>query len=118
MKIVNRKTFLELPSGIVYSRYQSLGSLSSLEVKESSGGVLGNDWVYTNLISSVECNDSGEFSEIMMAAEESGSEFKLDVECGERDGFFEEDELFAVYDRDDLAKLHKRISTVLKNYPE
>lgn len=114
LRIVNRDQFLKLPNGVVYSRYQSLSMFSGLEVKEET---LTNDWVYTSLMEFVDAHDSGEMADIMIKAEEEGTEFRLDVECGQRDGFFEGEEYFAIYDKEDILKLFERMKSVVESYP-
>jgi hypothetical protein len=111
--IVDRKTFLALPNGIVYSHYKSLGMIEGLCQKTETWT---HDWIYQDLIDSVESKDSGEFVDIMFAAEKGGS-FKMDLNCEERDGSFDELERFAIYNKEDLEQLVAELAEVLKNYP-
>jgi hypothetical protein len=113
MRIVNRTDFLSLPSGIIYSKYQQLGIIEGLYEK---GDTWSDDWIYQSLLDSVDCNDSDEFANIMFAAEE-GSEFKMDLNCGERDGVFDDNDKFVVYDKKDLDKLVVRLIGSFNKYP-
>jgi hypothetical protein len=69
------------------------------------GDTWTNDWLYQDLLFEVEGNDSGEVHETLCAAEEKGTSFKLDLNCGSRDGCFESDQLFMVYERSDVEAL-------------
>lgn len=113
MKIVNRVAFLALPDNTVYSSYQSLGMIEGLYIKEKT---LQDDWLYQDLIDSVEAEDSDKFIDLMFAAEK-GAHFTLDLECLDRDGSFEEAALFVIYDIEDLKKLVHALTQVLSTYP-
>jgi hypothetical protein len=39
------------------------------------------------------------------------TEFKFDIDETQRDGLFEEDELFAIYDNEDILKLINKLKT-------
>lgn len=114
MKIVNRKQFLSLPDGIIYSQYESLGMIKGLYQKHKS---YSNDWIYQDLLGNVDAEDSGEFADIMFNAEQGGK-FTIDLDCVERDGGFEESNMFVIYDKEDLNKLVVHLSETLINYPE
>lgn len=114
MHIVDRKTFLALPNGIIYSHYESLGTITGLCQKTETRN---NDWYCQDLIDSVDANDSNEFFDIMLAAEQGGS-FKMDLNCEERDGSFDELERFVIYNKEDLEQLVGELTEITKNYPE
>lgn len=101
MRIVKRKEFLSMPEGTVYSHYMPQVS-EGLMIK---GETWTNDWLYQDLLFNVEGNTSDEASEKLQDAEESGTSFKLDLNCGSRDGMFEEDQLFMVYEKSDIESL-------------
>lgn len=112
MKIVNRKEFLSLPSGIIYSYYRAHGFDGLYEKGES----LENDWYYADMIDNVDCNSSNERDSIIFAAEE-GAHFRMDLDCGSRDGVFEDSDMFAVYDANDLDRIIKKLSAIAGSYP-
>lgn len=60
MKILNRKEFLALPAGIVYSGFEPC-IFHGLFVKENDPQE--NDYEETSLIGNVKCEDSSEFAE-------------------------------------------------------
>lgn len=97
MKIINRKTFLALPAGIIYSKYYP-HVLEELCVKQET---IENcdDFLYTNLIHNVKCNSSTDYCDKLKTGE-----FELDFEVDCRDGCFNDEELFAVYEQRDIDK--------------
>jgi hypothetical protein len=76
-----------------------------------------NDWIYQDLLDSIECNGSNERDIIIFEAEENGGTFKMDLQCGSRDGLFETEQYFMIYDKSDTENLLEKLSAVVKNYP-
>jgi hypothetical protein len=113
VKIVSRKEFLTLPNGIVYSKYQTLGAIDGLYQKVETRT---NDWLYQDFLACVDASSSIDFFDVMSSAEQ-GEHFSLDLSCHERDGMYEESDLFVIYSRDDLHKLISSLSNVLETYP-
>jgi hypothetical protein len=113
MRIVNRNEFLKLPKGTVYSKYRSLGMFNGLYIK---GDTWTNDWIYQDLLEEVECNNDSEFADIMLAAED-GAEFTFDLNCGSRDGAFDDSDMFAIYDLRDLTPLINKLMDAMEEYP-
>jgi hypothetical protein len=112
MEIVNRKKFLTLPSGVLYSKYESSGMVSGLYEKGESWT---NDWIYADLLGEVESNNSEEFHTVFEEAE-NGKKFILDYESGSRDGAFEDDNMFMIYDKADVNKLIKKLTDISLKY--
>lgn len=103
MRIVNKKTFLELPAGTIYCKYGSIGCFGDLAIKEES---LGKDWYYIDLINGWEgCENTEEFFDLMRKAEAGKEHFRNDLHTQSRDGLYEDGQLFAVYDRRDILQL-------------
>lgn len=115
MKIVNRDDFLKLPSGIVYSDYQSHGMINNLYVKLES---LKNDWFYQDLINSLDAMDSREIDEIIDSAENAGTSFDMNLDISERDGLFKVDQHFVVYEKSDVLRLLEKIEYAAIGYPD
>lgn len=115
MKIVNRSDFLKLPDGIVYSDYRSHGMISGLYIKHDTWAV---DWIYRDLIDSVECNGCGERVDIFIEAERNGGTFKMDLQCYDRDGRFETEQYFVIYDKSDVENLIEKLLPIAKHYPD
>jgi len=114
MKIVDLQTFLSMPEGTVYSRYQPC-IFTGLEVKASAPGDMDRDWCYDDLIIPIDADDSGDFSTKCSIAEE-GVSVALDFyNSTSRDGMFDDEALFAVMEPDEvralIAKLEKSLTT-------
>lgn len=104
MKIINREEFLKLKGEILYSRFEP-DVFRGLEVKTDNWK---DDWMYNDLIGNVDCDSSESFSEKC-----DKKEFDLNFDCGERDGLYEDRELFAIYSKEEILKLISRLKKVI-----
>lgn len=105
MRIVSRNEFLSCPHGTMFSKYRDV-VFDSLCIK---GDSTGNDFWYVSLAESVDCEDIVE----VMIDRKSGQVFRFDFECYSRDGLFDSDQLFAVWDSEDVLNL----INILKKLP-
>ena len=121
MRIVDRKTFLALPAGTVYSWHEpapAVGGFSDLYIKETGAEYRLNDWYAFHLLDQIELPEDastdweGKKIEVYEAAE-AGEPFKLDLYTSRRNGRFEEGVRFVVYDRDDVQRLIARLQETL-----
>lgn len=71
MKIVNRKTFLQMPKGTIFSEYEPC-VFYGLFVKTSVPGDMVNDYFEIELVGNPAYNSSGEFLNTLVDAEETG----------------------------------------------
>jgi len=101
MKIVNKKEFLQLPEGTLYSTYESCGMVKDLSIKHKS---LTSDWWYMDLLLCTDTGGSDEFFDLMLEAE-NGKQFAMDYKTVSRDGMYEDKALFLVYDKTDIGRL-------------
>ena len=106
MIIVDRKTFLQLPPETLYAKFQ--GEFDRVCIKGES---FENDWMEQS-ITEMKCDSSDEYNDIIATAE-NGTRFELDLECEGRDGMFDEDQLFVVFQKPDIAVLMKRLERCL-----
>lgn len=114
MKLVNKEEFLSLPNGIIYSYYEPTGNIEGLYTKTES---LHNDWVYEDLIGDIDCGDT-DFGELVLNIEDNREiEFRMDLECGRRDGMYKTQEMFVVYDEVDVRRLFYKLQMLMNNYP-
>jgi len=113
MKIVNKKEFYELPEGTLYSNYVRC-SFSSLNVKQSTSykESIPIDFIYESLIGNVDFSDLSYCDDVLLEAEKNKTSLPLDFECGERDGMYLEDELFAIYEKQDLEDFIKKLESL------
>ncbi|NMZ78420.1 hypothetical protein [Pseudomonas mandelii] len=111
MKIVNLDQFLAMPSGTVFAKYKP-ASFEEVLIKDVCN-LESRDFMYQSLI---EMDSTGTEDEenILDDALRNGSSFDLDLDCPGRDGMFEEGQLFAVYERQDVEQLIARLGQALE----
>ena len=102
MRIIGLQQFLAMPAGTVFAKYrpQAFGELC---IKgDSIHGA--NDFTFWPMWD-IECGNSKEYYEQLVAAEKQGEEIAIDLRCEQRDGFFEVGQLFAVFSRDEVRRM-------------
>jgi len=112
MRIIDRKTFLEQPPGTVYAKYEPC-FFGPLLIK---GDSLPNDFGYQQIADAIDCTGSGDFADKLFFAQENGESIPMDFDCQGRDGLFDDDQLFAVFDRVDVEQLIARLKDALACY--
>jgi len=121
MRIVNRKEFLGLEDPVLYSKCDDSGNTYgelSISYGRSSEG--SNDFVTVGLHGFVKewngsnsVNDGEEHYEILeKAIKDKNSHFEWDYTMTGRDGLFEEDQLFMIYEQLDLLKLIAELNKI------
>lgn len=115
MRIVNRETFMALPAGTLYAKYVPC-MFESLSIKGDTIYHDGKaiDWFCQQIADAVDAKDSGEWGNLLEESELTGKELAMDFECEGRDGCFEDDQLFAVWSRQDVAQLIDRLTRTLQ----
>lgn len=114
MKIVNRQTFLSMPPGTVFAKYEpcNFGDLCILlEAWPASDNPC--DFVYLSLADAIDHDGSADFMEKLDRARETGCSLAMDFECGTRDGLFDADQLFAVFEWQDVLSLIATLQATL-----
>jgi len=111
MKIVNRKEFLSMPKYTVYmKKFDDICGFGDIEVKTSAPeDQWGNDFVvdYMCVFMKEPFND-------VMAFPELGDEFRFEENQNTRDGLFENEQLFAVFDNEDIQQVIDKLKRCLK----
>ena len=108
MKIFKRKDFINLPAETLFSFYCP-ASFDGLMIKTTSGG---DDFNCDDIVGAIENISTSDFfdkCEVM----ESGVSVPMDFDNTGRDGFFDEDQLYAVYEKEDVKKLIDRLQRCL-----
>jgi hypothetical protein len=108
MKLLNRAEFLKMPSNTVFTKYKPT-CFDEILIKGDSTGY--NDFWFQDLLQ-VESDDRGQTFDTFDKLE-NGESIKMDYDCEGRDGLFEEDQLFAVFEKQDVADLIKRLQECL-----
>jgi hypothetical protein len=101
MKIVNLDQFLKYPEGTIYCKYKPC-YMEELEVKGQS--LETRDWVCMDLI----CPVSGDHHTSCVKME-SGEEVNYESDYYGRDGCFDEEQMFMVYNHEDTDAMIKII---------
>jgi hypothetical protein len=99
---------LQLPKGTVYSLFQP-EVFHGLYIKTSEVGTYTNDWDLVPLIDGfIENPDSDNVDSI------NYDNFGFDLDCTVRDGSYEDEQLFAIYGKNDILKLIEKLTDSLK----
>lgn len=119
MRIVNRQQFMELPPGTIYRKFITPYAFGELEVKFDSLRMPNgehSDFVCMGL-AEVEWDETSQMFERLDEMMEQGASYPLDLDCAGRDGCFEPDAMFLVFERDDVVKLRDFLTELLAPYP-
>jgi hypothetical protein len=111
MKIVDRKTFLALSPNTVFSKYEPcVFDPIAIKLDTLEGG---NDFfVNDSLHDGIECQSCDD-EQYKLDAAQQGMSIPLTFNIIGRDGFYDEDQLFAVWEPDDIRGLIARLTECL-----
>lgn len=113
MKIVNLEEFRKLPEGIIFCKCAP----DYLGCPQVKGKTLDADFVCASLTDNIYFEShSGEIADIFDKAINNGTEFRLDFDSFGRDGLYEKDQLFAIYDKLDITQFITALANSLKSY--
>jgi hypothetical protein len=118
MRLYKREGFIKLPNNTIYSRVTkgSPSLMDGLFCKVEGNEV---DWFEQDLISESGfpngINDSMDAHDYVMNLRDTFQDFETDLECSGRDGMFDDEDLFVVWNRKDVFKL---INYLLKTVTE
>ena len=119
MRIVDRKTFLTLPSGTVFAKFGGpAGDLTDAYFGEVAikCDTVGSDFVCQDLLGQFEgwTGSDSHFDEIdRMTADQSHESPALDYDSAGRDGLFDDKQRFAVFSHEDTRRLIARLQSAL-----
>ena len=111
MKILNRKDFLALQGQWLFSKYTP-SIFDDLTIKIENYGE--RDFIVQQVVDAIESNGTGDFIDKLDDAEMNGAELALDFYYAGRDGCFDDDQLFAVWSKDDVKALIVRLQELVK----
>lgn len=123
MRIVDRQTFLNLPSGTLYAKWGEPGRRDAMydhgltikgeTYRDRDGRNI--DWAYDDLIPTpADCPDGDQVVDRYFAMQEEGADSgPLDFDGGSRDGLFDTDQLFLVFAQADHEGLIARLQRAL-----
>lgn len=105
MKLYKRSDFILLPKNTIYSKLDR-ESINGLYCKVSSHEDLANDFYEQNLIGEYGVANS-------LNLRDTFQEFRTDLNCSSRDGMYDDKDVFVVWDRLDIQKLHAYLGNAL-----
>jgi hypothetical protein len=111
VRIINRKEFLSMPAYTLFSKYQPV-IFGPLEIKMESSP--HDDYFYIGLAEAIDAPDSGAFLDGLERAREGRVSIGMDLDVQGRDGCFDQDQLFAIWDSTDLIQLLDKIQECIK----
>lgn len=111
MRIVTRKELMELPSGTVFSYYEPC-VFHDLYIKDSAPDEWSPDFVVSGLIGAIARTSSDDFIENCERMER-GESMSVDFEFSGREGLFDHEQLFSVYEKSDVEILIERLKQTL-----
>lgn len=108
MKIINKEEFMKMPSGTLYSEFKPC-IFNDLMIK---GETIGSDYLYMSLIGNV-CHE-GDFASFIFDRLDNSKDFHLDFNLYSRDGLYDNDAMYAVYDKNDIIGLIDTLKGLIK----
>jgi hypothetical protein len=113
---MNRGEFIKLPCalyGIYRDSYIDNISIKGRSIIFKNGE--GNDFLSCPLSDSVKCQNEGDLSDKYKDAKEKDISLEINWELFSRDGLFEYNDLYAVFEKGDIEKLIKTLKEVVEN---
>jgi hypothetical protein len=111
MRIVDLKTFMSMPDGTIFAKAKEyLHQALSIKVQSLNG-----DFLYQSLSMYQYDSKNEDNMCVLYEVENEGRVVEMNYERCARDGLFEEDELFAVLDKEDVVKLIARLNRALED---
>ena len=119
MRLYKREDFLKLPEMTIYSRVDKEGTelFFGLFCK-TSDETWEHDWVEQDLIAEQGfpngIKDGYDAYEYQLGLRDSFQDFETDLDCGGRDGLYEHEDVFVVWDQKDITKLRDYLNLALQ----
>ena len=111
MRIVNRATFLAMPENTLFSKYEPC-IFRDLLIKGES--LHCNDFCVSQIADAIDCDGSESFIDACDGAVQTGASLKMDFDLFGRDGCFNDNQLFAVWEKDDIEALIDKLNMCVK----
>jgi hypothetical protein len=117
MRIVNRLDFLKLPSGTLYQQAEQPWAFDDVHVKYDSliHSADGDGDFVCMSFKWIEADSSDELDRRLDDMAENGASYPLDLEATQRDGLFERNAKFLVYERADVVALRDFFVDLVEN---
>ncbi len=115
MRLVNHQTFLALPTNTLFSTYEPhvFGPLMIKGDTLYGDGGRAIDFCEQGIADSIDCTGSNDFDDQLTHALATGASLAMDFDSQGRDGTFEQDQFYAVWEAADVAALIRRLAQCL-----
>lgn len=121
MRTFERKEFLKLPAGTIYSRInERSGEFCYGLFKKTSGAEFLNDWVELEIVPEVgwivhpeNLNEGEEIGEYAFEMRDTFKDFQADYTATCRGGMYNEEDRFIVWDKNDIKMLINQLNESL-----
>jgi hypothetical protein len=110
MRIIGLKEFLALEGEVLFSKYVPQ-YFQAPEIKLCNAG--DRDFCTQRVADSIKANSSDQEMDLLFRAQETGESFELDFDCGGRDGMYNDNQLFAIWEPQDVRQLLARLQQIV-----
>jgi hypothetical protein len=111
LKIVTLEEFRRLPEGTLFMKYEPC----VFEGLQAKGETWEHDFLCENITYWPDCTGSDDFSDKLTLAQETGESILMNFDSSGRDGCFDDDQLFAVYDKRDIEMLQDKLKRCVQS---
>lgn len=119
MRIVDRKTFISLPKGTLFCKFENgaspefgdlmiKGDSIGEETKEQTAG-----FFYQDLSGSYDPVVNDDYYETLVTMMKTGMDVPMNFDAGSRDGFYDKEQHFAVFSLNDQLQLKDRLERAI-----
>lgn len=112
MRIIDRKTFMRMPKGTLFSKYLP-AHFGELCIKTYN---IHNDFAFQVIADAIDCESDAEFVELCVKAQTENTSLAMDFESDRGDGLYKENQLFAVWEYSDVNGLIRHLTNTLATY--
>lgn len=114
MKIVDRQTFLRMPAGTLFAKYEPI----NFEPPAIKGDTIGTNDFAVQYLDTIDVDCGDDMIDALERARLTGASVALDLDCEGRDGCFDADQLFAIWEPADVRQLISRLERTLPFDPK
>ena len=105
MRIVNLTEFLQQPKGTLFIKFEDSIFTSPLLVLDTV--VKNNDYYYINITRSIDWDELDNNTNDNIV--DSTQSFNIETDGVQRDGTYDKDQLFAIYEKEDIKKILQKL---------
>jgi len=115
MKAISRQELIKLPTSTLFSRIDG-GVINSLSIKKSNFREWINDFTEQDLLSEINVskkeNNYNDFYD-MLENVPCDNKFTLDYDMITRDGMYDENQIYVIWDNDDIGRLIEQLKACI-----